>query len=162
MERKKKQGGVLRTILKYRSVVIGVLVSTLVLLALLVLSRPLDTEAVERAVRAHGHSTRTLRDGGFGSDKEQQAVVNQVEQGLDPAGAEVRTDSLKLLLASHGRLMWYFPHTNRVRVLHEGGVSVRTCSMGYMLACCILATTVHVHCVPPRQRPILGCILEEP
>lgn len=32
-------------------------------------------------------------------------------------------DALRLLLASHGRLFWYYPDTEEVKVLHEGQVS---------------------------------------
>lgn len=35
--------------------------------------------------------------------------------------AEVSADPNRLLLASHGRLMWYMPRTGHVKVLHEGG-----------------------------------------
>jgi hypothetical protein len=37
-----------------------------------------------------------------------------------------------LLLASHGRLMWYFPETDEYMVLHEGEVRVSFAVMYYV------------------------------
>jgi hypothetical protein len=44
-----------------------------------------------------------------------------------PAAAAAAAAALpnnRLLLASHGRLMWYFPETDEYMVLHEGEVRV--------------------------------------
>ena len=58
----------------------------------------------------------------------------------DIPAAPVPKEELRLMLASHGRLMWYWSGNGTTRVLHEGQVRDRGRGEGGGMRACVLQT----------------------
>lgn len=87
------------------------LLAGLLVLALLSLSRRVDDPDTQRLSRSSSEGEAATAD-----IRGRHASASSVSAAA--AGP------LRLMLASHGRVMWYYPGTNTSVVLHEGGVSV--------------------------------------
>jgi hypothetical protein len=77
--------------------------------------------------RGGSSSARDLREGSDdGRSKIRQGSIGGAGRRGGAAGSGKRStepgSSDRLMLASHGRLMWYFPGNDTVKVLHEGEV----------------------------------------
>lgn len=79
----------------------------------------------------HGHGHHAGSHGKHGHGHHAAGSGHKQEHhGGGGARRALPAQPLRLMLASHGRLFWYYPDNDRVEVLHEGHVSVRTARDG--------------------------------
>jgi hypothetical protein len=78
---------------------------------------------------SHMNSRSTIRGGSIGGAEKRGGTSGALGHSAGP------TTSDRLMLASHGRLMWYYPGNDTVKVLHEGEVRQGICMLEFVRTC---------------------------